>query len=143
MSVIPPKFFKIANISIGCIDIIAALSQLTYIFTNLNVFLLAVYGLALSVPIVYLEFKVPSNLYSYASFYFSFLGRGLSYILLSLIISFGGIYNILAGMFTFILGVAFIVFHFSQFVEEPANFRAPGSSLSIGDDDIDDDDDMI
>ncbi|CAI4337746.1 BDN_1c_G0009530.mRNA.1.CDS.1 [Saccharomyces cerevisiae] len=72
-----------------------------------------------------------------------FLGRGLSYILLSLIISFGGIYNILAGMFTFILGVAFIVFHFSQFVEEPANFRAPGSSLSIGDDDIDDDDDMI
>lgn len=78
MSVIPPKFFKIANISIGCIDIIAALSQLTYIFTNLNVFLLAVYGLALSVPIVYLEFKVPSNLYRYASFYFSFLGRGLS-----------------------------------------------------------------
>ncbi|CAI4333017.1 BCN_G0010020.mRNA.1.CDS.1 [Saccharomyces cerevisiae] len=143
MSVIPPKFFKIANISIGCIDIIAALSQLTYIFTNLNVFLLAVYGLALSIPIVYLEFKVPSNLYRYASFYFSFLGRGLSYILLSLIISFGGIYNILAGMFTFILGVAFIVFHFSQFVEEPANFRAPGSSLSIGDDDIDDDDDMI
>ena len=49
----------------------------------------------------------------------------------------------MAGMFTFILGVAFIVFHFSQFVEEPANFRAPGSSLSIGDDDIDDDDDMI
>lgn len=143
MSAIPPKFFKIANISIGCIDIIAALSQLTYLFTNLSIFLLAVYGLALSIPIIYLEFKVPSNLYRYASFYFSFLGRGLSYILLGLIISFGGIYNILAGMFTFILGVAFIVFHFSQFVEEPSNFRAPGSSLSIGDDDIDDDDDMI
>ncbi|CAI4037984.1 hypothetical protein SMKI_04G3210 [Saccharomyces mikatae IFO 1815] len=142
MSAIPPKFFKIANLSIGCIDIIAALSQLTYLFTNLNVFLLAIYGLVLSVPIVYLEFKIPSNLYRYASFYFSFLGRGLSYILLGLIISFGGIYNILAGMLTFILGVAFIVFHFSQFVEEPVNFRAPGSSLSIGDD-IDDDDDMI
>lgn len=143
MSTIPPKFFKVANLSIGFLDTIAALSQLRYLFTNLSIFLLAVYGLALSIPIIYLEFKVPPNLYRYASFYFSFLGRGLSYILLGLIISFSGIFNKLAGMFTFILGVSFIVFHFSQFVEEPANFRAPGSSLSIGDDDIDDDDDMI
>lgn len=136
MSAIPPLFFKIANISIGSLTLLASISQLSYIISNFNVFLLAIYGIVLSVPIIYLEFKVPPNLYRFASFYFSFLGRGISYILLSFLINFGGIFKVLITTLTFLMGTAYITFQFLPQIEEPQNFRGEGSPITVdGDDD--------
>lgn len=139
MSAVPPVFFKIANLAVGSLCLIASLTQLSYIVSNFQAFLLAIFGIMLSIPIIYLEFKVQPNLYKFASFYFSFLGRGLAYVLLSFLISFGGIFKILVSLITFLLGVAYMAFQVLPQIEEPPNFRAEGSSISIGVGDNDDD----
>lgn len=140
MSAVPPIFFKVANLTVGSLCLIASISQLSYLFSNFNASLLAIFGIILSVPIIYLEFKVPPNLYKFASFYFSFLGRGLAYILLSLLVNFGGVFKILTTLLTFLLGVSYCVFQVLPQIEEPANFRSEGSSIAM---DVDDDDDII
>ncbi|CCE93182.1 Tvp15p TDEL_0F03710 [Torulaspora delbrueckii] len=133
---VPPQFFKIANLTIGSLCLIASVSQLTYILSNFNAFLLAIFGIVLSTPIVVLEFNIPSNLYRYASFYFSFLGRGVVYILISFLLGFGGVFKILTSLLTFLLGVVYTVFEFLPQIEEPANFRGEGSPIAVeGDDD--------
>lgn len=136
MSPVPQGFFKAANLTVGSLSVIASVSQLTYIITNFNAFLLAIFGIVLSTPIIVLEFKVPPNLYRYASFYFSFLGRGIVYILISFLLGFGGVFKILASLLTFLLGVVYIIFEFLPQIDEPANFRGEGSPIAVeGDDD--------
>lgn len=135
MSDIPPQFFKILNIFIGSASSLAALSQLSYIFSNFVAFLMSFYALALSIPIVYLEFRIPPNLYRFASFYFSFAGRGACYILLSLLLSFGGVFKILNSIILFIIGVTFVILQAIPSVQEPENFRPEGNSIAVGEDD--------
>lgn len=137
MSAVPPIFFKVANLAVGSLCLLASLSQLSYIAVNFNAFLLAIFGVALSVPIIYLEFKVPPNLYKFASFYFSFLGRGMAYILLSFLINFGGIFKMLTTLLTFLLGVVYVIFQVLPQIEEPANFRGEAAPIAMGDDDDD------
>lgn len=110
---------------------LASISQLSYIFTNFAAFLLAIYGILFSIPIIYLEFKVPQNLHRFASNYFSFLGRGITYILISFLINFGGILKILVVLLTFLLGTVYIILQFLPQVEEPENFRGEGSALTV------------
>lgn len=137
MSTVPLEFFKVANLAVGSLCLLASVSQLSYILSDFNAFLLAIFGIVLSTPIVVLEFKVPANLYRYASFYFSFLGRGVVYILISFLIGFGGVFKILVALVTFLFGVIYTVFEFLPQIEEPANFRAEGSPIAVeGDDDI-------
>ncbi|SCV04317.1 LAMI_0H15148g1_1 [Lachancea mirantina] len=135
MSGIPPQFFKISNIATGALIALSAFSQLTYLFKNFSAFLMALFALALSVPIVYLEFRVPPNLYRFASFYFSFIGRGLLYMLLALLVSFGGVFKILIAAIVFTMGGVFVGFQFVPTIQEPENFRAEGNSIAVGDDD--------
>lgn len=133
----PPVFFKVANLMIGSMALLSSVSQLTYIVSNFNTFLLAIYAIPLSALIIVLEFQVPSFLYKYCSFYFSFLGRGLFYILLSFLINTGGIFKMLVTLFTFLLGLIYVAFEFLPQIEEPANFRAEGAPISVDDDDDD------
>lgn len=132
---VPPVFFKVANLTIGSMALLSSLSQLTYIVYNFNTFLLALYAIPLSVFIIVLEFQVPPFLYKFCSFYFSFLGRGLFYILLSFLINTGGVFKMLVTMVTFLMGLIYVAFEFLPQIEEPANFRAEGASISVDDDD--------
>lgn len=134
MSSVPPQLFKIVHLAVGSLATLSALSQTSYIFKSFPVFLKALYALMLAIPMVYLEFKVPVNLYRYASFYFSFLGRGLSLILLSLLLSYGGVFKIIISGLLFLAGVVYAVLEFVPSVQEPENFRADGSGLSVGED---------
>ncbi|CCD27041.1 Tvp15p NDAI_0J01490 [Naumovozyma dairenensis CBS 421] len=149
-SAIPETFFKFSNIIVGTSSVLSSLAQLTYIFTDFGKALLALYALVLSILIVHFEFKVPPQMYRFVSFYFSFLGRGLLYILLSIILFNGGPLKVINSIVLLILGLAHILFQFMPVVEEPSNYKAAGSSssISIGDDNIndqigDDDDDVI
>ncbi|QLG74578.1 hypothetical protein HG535_0G04610 [Zygotorulaspora mrakii] len=137
MSAVPLIFFKIANLTFGTLALGAAISQFTYITSNFNAFLLAIYGVVFCIPIIYLEFKVPPNLYRFASNYFSFLGRGLTYILIGFLINFGGIFKILITLTAVMLGLVYILFQFLPQVEEPQNFRGEGSPIAV-DGDYDD-----
>lgn len=141
--VLPKRAIKIANLTLGGLATLASLSQLTFLVTDFNVFVQSLYAIALSALIVYLEFKVPSNLYKYASFYFSFFGRGLLHILLGIMLFHGGPFKLITALFLVLSGIAYCLFQFLPMVEEPDNFKIAGSSLSIGDDEFDDDDEVI
>ncbi|CCC68479.1 hypothetical protein NCAS_0B03950 [Naumovozyma castellii] len=143
MSALPATAFKFGNILLGSTSTLAALSQLSYISSNFVAVPLALYALVLSIGTVYLEFKIPSNIFNFASFYFSFLGRGLTYILISILLSFGGALKKINMLLLFFYGLAHVAFQFTPFVEEPNNYRSAGSSISIGDDDNDDNDEVI
>ncbi|GAV47502.1 hypothetical protein ZYGR_0H03460 [Zygosaccharomyces rouxii] len=132
---VPPVFFKAANLAIGSLTLLSSLSQLSYLIYDFNAFLLALYAIPLSVLIILLEFQTVPVLYRYCSFYFSFIGRGFLYILLSLLVNFGGVFKVLITVFTFFLGLIYVAFEFLPQIEEPPNFRAEGAPLSVNDDD--------
>ncbi|CCK71720.1 Tvp15p KNAG_0H03050 [Huiozyma naganishii CBS 8797] len=138
--------FKIIDISIGTVALLASLTQLSYIIKSFNVFLQGVIAALLSVLIIQVQFKVPPKLYQYASFYFSFLGRGLLQILLATLVAHGGVLKYIAAVLLFFSGIVFIFCHFAPFIEEPELFRLNnGNGLSVGDDQFDggDDDDEV
>ncbi|CAR25209.1 Tvp15p [Lachancea thermotolerans CBS 6340] len=134
MSGVPPQFFRIAHLAAGSLATVSALSQTSYILKNFPAFLMALYSLVLAIPMIYLEFRVPPNLYRYASFYFSFFGRGLCLILLSLLLSYGGVFKILVSILLFLSGLVYVILEFVPSIQEPENFRPEGSSIAVGED---------
>lgn len=131
------------NIAVGSIATIAALSQLTYLLVDFNVFAQTFFAIPLAALGVLLEFRVPAQLHKFASFYFSFLGRGLLYILLGIMVCHGGAFKMLSALLLVLAGISFCLFQFLPMVEEPDYFKLGNASLTVGDDEFDDDDEVI
>ncbi|KAF6837064.1 COPI associated protein [Colletotrichum musicola] len=75
-----------------------------------------------------LEFQIPPQVSRYASFLFSFVGRGVCeyipiYIFIGSILLADGIFKIIAGSLIGIIGVAYVVLEFVPQIEPPANMR--------------------
>nr|XP_036588341.1 COPI associated protein [Colletotrichum truncatum]KAF6799714.1 COPI associated protein [Colletotrichum truncatum] len=70
-----------------------------------------------------LEFQIPPQVSRYASFLFSFVGRGVFYIFIGSILLSDGIFKIIAGSLIGIIGVAYVVLEFVPQIEPPANMR--------------------
>lgn len=140
---IPPQTIKTANLALGSLAILTSLLDMTEIFGSFAVFLRGLFALAASIPILYLEFRKLPQLYKFASFYYSFLGRGVLFMLLSCNIANHGVFNLLVSLLLFLSGVIFTIFHFSPFIDEPENFKTSNSGLTVGDDEFDDDDEVI
>ncbi|KAK1857306.1 copi-coated vesicle [Colletotrichum chrysophilum] len=69
------------------------------------------------------EFQIPPQVSRYASFLFSFIGRGIFYIFIGSILINNGIFKILAGSIIGIIGVAYAALEFVPQIEPPANMR--------------------
>ena len=69
------------------------------------------------------EFQIPPQISRYASFLFSFLGRGIFYVFVGSIILEGGILRTIAGSIVGLVGVAYVVLEFVPSIEPPANMR--------------------
>ncbi|PQE03859.1 COPI associated protein [Rutstroemia sp. NJR-2017a BBW] len=70
-----------------------------------------------------LEFQIPPQLSRYASFLFSFLGRGIFYIFVGSILLHDGPLRIIAGSIVGLIGVAYVALEFVPSIEPPANMR--------------------
>lgn len=139
---ITPSIFKYINLLAGTLAVLSGISQLRQIFTEFNVFIQGLFAIVLSTNIIYLEFKIPSQLYKYASFYFSFLGRGiLHFLLLTLLAHDINTFKFFANFILLLTGIGYIFCHFTSFIEEPDNFKISNNAIMVGDDEFDDDDD--
>ncbi|KAM9884999.1 Golgi apparatus membrane protein tvp15 [Verticillium dahliae] len=69
------------------------------------------------------EFRVPPQVSRYASFLFSFLGRGVFYIFIGSILLSDNVLRIIAGSIVGIIGVSYVVLEFIPQIEPPANMR--------------------
>ncbi|GKT48618.1 golgi apparatus membrane protein TVP15 [Colletotrichum spaethianum] len=69
------------------------------------------------------EFQIPPQVSRYASFLFSFIGRGVFYIFIGSILLSDGVFKIIAGSIVGLIGVAYVVLEFVPQIEPPANMR--------------------
>ncbi|KAH1633799.1 hypothetical protein KXX39_008965 [Aspergillus fumigatus] len=103
------NIFRIVNIAIGVIMILGGIAQ----FFPAS---LVVGGLEL-MP------TVPDYVYRYASFLFSFLGRGVFYVFVGSILLHGHVLRYIAGSIVGFVGLGYIVLDFIPSIEPPSNMR--------------------
>jgi hypothetical protein len=71
-----------------------------------------------------LEFQIPPQVSRYASFLFSFLGRGIFYIFIgSVILDSNYVWKIICGSIVGLVGVGYAALEFVPSIEPPANMR--------------------
>lgn len=70
-----------------------------------------------------LEFQIPPQIARYASFLFSFVGRGVFYLFVGTLILDHGILFYIAGTIVAAVGLGYVVLEFVPSIEPPANMR--------------------
>ncbi|EPE28349.1 hypothetical protein GLAREA_09469 [Glarea lozoyensis ATCC 20868] len=115
--------FRLVNLGVGGLMTFGGVWHIispSFMFGHLIV---GIYGILFGLAVLLLEFQIPPQLSRYASFLFSFLGRGIFYIFCgSILIGDGTINNIIGGAIA-LVGVAYAVLEFIPSIEPPQNMR--------------------
>ncbi|KAM0282689.1 hypothetical protein ACHAQH_002886 [Verticillium albo-atrum] len=117
----PSDAFRIVNLVTATIMVLGGIAQ----FFNFNFqgIIVGVYVIIFGLATALLEFQIPPQVSRYASFLFSFLGRGVFYIFIGSILLSPSIWRIIAGSVVGVIGVAYVVLEFIPQIEPPANMR--------------------
>ncbi|KAF3007061.1 hypothetical protein G7054_g14215 [Neopestalotiopsis clavispora] len=115
--------FRIVNLAVGVIMILGGISQFFTEANGFQSFIIGVYVIIFGAAIGLLEFQIPPQVSRYASFLFSFIGRGIFYIFMGSILLGGGVLRIIAGSLVGLIGVGYAVLEFIPSIEPPANMR--------------------
>lgn len=132
----PPKYtviFKILNFVIATLSILCGLSEL---FSEFDYFFQGLLIIFIGLTIFYLEFKIPPKLFTYASSFFSFLGRGCIYIIISILNMHGGVIRYSVAFFMFVVGLAYVCLEFVNNVQPPSNMSGESGYIDDGLDDV-------
>jgi len=120
-----PRLSRLVNLSAGVLMVLGGISQFFEHAGSVMVqsiivgVYLIIFGLATSL----LEFQIPPQVSRYASFMFSFVGRGLFYLFIGSIVLGNAWYKNLAGGLVMLVGIGYVVFEFIPSIEPPANMR--------------------
>ncbi|CAI7619797.1 hypothetical protein N7509_005970 [Penicillium cosmopolitanum] len=117
------NIFRLVNIAIGVVMVLGGISQFFPI--SMSSIIVGIYVMIFGAVVAGLEFlpNVPDYAYRYASFLFSFLGRGVFYIFVGCIILHGHILREIAASIVGITGIAYVVLEFIPSIEPPSNMR--------------------
>ncbi|ROT39444.1 COPI associated [Sodiomyces alkalinus F11] len=113
--------FRIVNLVTATIMVLGGISQ--FFHHGFQGVIIGVYVVVFGLCTALLEFQIPPQVSRYASFLFSFLGRGIFYIFIGSIILSDNIFRIIAGSIIGIIGVTYAVLEFVPQVEPPINMR--------------------
>ncbi|KAH6676472.1 golgi apparatus membrane protein tvp15-like protein [Halenospora varia] len=113
--------FRLVNLGVGAFMVFSGIWHIfPFAFGNLMV---GIYVVLFGLITALLEFQIPPQLSRYASFLFSFLGRGIFYIFVgSVLLGHGTLNNIFGGAIG-LVGVAYCVLEFIPSIEPPQNMR--------------------
>ncbi|CRK27620.1 hypothetical protein BN1708_014862 [Verticillium longisporum] len=113
--------FRIVNLVTATIMVLGGIAQ----FFNFSFqgIIVGVYVIIFGLCTALLEFQIPPQVSRYASFLFSFLGRGVFYIFIGSILLSDNVLRIIAGSIIGIIGVSYVVLEFIPQIEPPANMR--------------------
>lgn len=106
----------------------------TELFSRFDYFFQGIFVIILGVLIAYLEFRSPPLLFTYASSFFSFLGRGAIYLLLAVLNMHGSAERWIVAALLFVIGIVYVVLEFLD-VQPPLNMQG---NQGLGDDILDD-----
>ncbi|ORX33795.1 Golgi apparatus membrane protein TVP15 [Kockovaella imperatae] len=124
----PTELLRIVNMAVGGVAIAGGVgSLLNHSFSSI---IIGIYEVIAGAMIIFLEVRTPTEehkelVHRYASFMHSFVGRGVFYLLLGVLML--NYYTILyiCGTLVGAVGVAYIVLHFFRMVEPPSTMQAP------------------
>ncbi|RWA10053.1 hypothetical protein EKO27_g5065 [Xylaria grammica] len=114
--------FRIVNLVVGVIMILGGISQF---FFNVDIqsIIFGVYVIIFGAAVGLLEFQIPPQVSRYASFMFSFIGRGIFYIFVGSVLLSSHWTRYVAGSIIGLTGVAYTALEFVPSIEPPANMR--------------------
>ncbi|GIJ99963.1 late Golgi vesicles protein [Aspergillus viridinutans] len=117
------NIFRIVNIAIGVIMILGGIAQ--FFPASLGSVIVGAYVIIFGLVVGGLELmpNVPDYVYRYASFLFSFLGRGVFYVFVGSILLHGHVLRYIAGSIVGFVGLGYIVLDFIPSIEPPSNMR--------------------
>ncbi|KAI0132228.1 golgi apparatus membrane protein tvp15-like protein [Xylariales sp. AK1849] len=114
--------FRLVNLAVGAVMILGGISQF-FFGSWMQSFIIGVYVILFGAAVALLEFQIPPQVSRYASFLFSFVGRGIFYIFIGSILLNNGVLRIIAGSIVGIVGLGYVVLEFIPSIEPPANMR--------------------
>jgi cytochrome c biogenesis protein CcdA len=117
------NIFRLVNIAVGIIMILGGISQ--FFPASTSAVIVGVYVIIFGLVVAGLEFlpHIPDYVYRYASFLFSFLGRGAFYIFIGSILLHDAVLRYIAGSIVGFVGVGYVVLEYIPSMEPPANMR--------------------
>ncbi|GMM38992.1 Tvp15 protein [Saccharomycopsis crataegensis] len=118
--------FKIANFAVGALSVLCGISQLLSGFQD---FFLGLFVIFFGAGIIFLEIRVPQEVYNYASFLFSFIGRGIFYLLIGIIVSHDHILRVFPGFLISFVGIGYCALQFVPNILPPENMRSDFAAL--------------
>ncbi|KAI1184800.1 Golgi apparatus membrane protein TVP15 [Nemania serpens] len=114
--------FRIVNLVVAVVMILGGVSQFIFDVTFQSI-VVGVYVIIFGASVGLLEFQIPPQVSRYASFMFSFIGRGIFYIFIgSLLLSLHWT-RYVAGSIIGFTGVVYAALEFVPSIEPPTNMR--------------------
>jgi len=117
------NIFRLVNLAVGAIMVLGGISQFFPI--SLQSVIIGVYVIIFGIAVGGLELlpQVPPYLPRYASFLFSFLGRGIFYVFVGSILIHDNVLRYIAGAIIGIVGLGYCLLEFAPQIEPPSNMR--------------------
>ncbi|PNP45850.1 hypothetical protein TGAMA5MH_02590 [Trichoderma gamsii] len=117
--------FRIVNLVVAGVTVLGGVFHIFPI--GLQNVIIGIYMIVFGLAIALLEFQVPPQVSRYANFLFSFIGRGVFYILIGgLLLGDKTIANI-AGGIVGIAGIGYVGLEFVPLIEPPSSMREADS----------------
>ncbi|PYI01895.1 hypothetical protein BO78DRAFT_411039 [Aspergillus sclerotiicarbonarius CBS 121057] len=119
---------RIVNIAVGVFMVLGGIAQ--FFPASMSTIIVGVYVIIFGIIVGGLEFlpNVPDYVYRYASFLFSFLGRGAFYIFVGSIMLHDNWFRYVAGSIIGFIGLGYLALEFIPSIEPPSNMREADQS---------------
>ncbi|KAM0465542.1 hypothetical protein ACHAPV_001594 [Trichoderma viride] len=117
--------FRIVNLVVAGVTVLGGVFHIFPV--GLQNVIIGIYMIVFGLAIALLEFQVPPQVSRYANFLFSFIGRGVFYILIGgLLLGDKAIANV-AGGIVGIAGIGYVGLEFVPLIEPPSSMREADS----------------
>jgi hypothetical protein len=113
--------FRSVNLVIAVLMVLGGIAQ--FFSPTVKNIVVGVYVIIFGLSTALLEFQIPPQVSRYASFLFSFIGRGVFYIFIGSLLLDGKILNYIGGSIVGIVGIGYVVLEFIPSIEPPTNMR--------------------
>ncbi|KAI1329754.1 Golgi apparatus membrane protein TVP15 [Xylariaceae sp. FL0255] len=113
--------FRIVNLVVGVVMILGGISQ--FFGATFQSIIIGIYVIIFGAFVGLLEFQIPPQVSRYASFMFSFIGRGIFYVFIGTILLSNHWTRYVAGSIIGLTGLGYVALEFVPSIEPPANMR--------------------
>ncbi|KAG6300333.1 hypothetical protein E4U09_007080 [Claviceps aff. purpurea] len=113
--------FRIVNLVVATVTVLGGIAGIFLL--QLQSIILGAYLIVFGLAIALLEFQIPPQVSQYANFLFSFIGRGIFYVLIGGLLFGKEILSNIAGAIVCIIGVGYVALEFVPSIEPPSNMR--------------------